>query len=190
MTKDEFMTLVLEGKPIEGGSEAHKILVEYSNEAMKITAELNGSYHAPEEVNKLFSKLIGKEVDNTFFMFPPFYTDFGKNITVGKNVFFNTGCSFQDRGGITIGDGTQIGMNVTIATLNHGFDLKTRNTTYPSPVIIGKNVWIGSNVTIVPGAVIGDNSVIAAGAVVKGTIPENVVAAGCPAKVIRNIEVE
>jgi acetyltransferase-like isoleucine patch superfamily enzyme len=133
---------------------------------------------------------LGKEVDNTFFMFPPFYTDFGKNITVGKNVFFNTGCSFQDRGGITIGDGTQIGMNVTIATLNHGFDLKTRNTTYPSPVIIGKNVWSGSNVTIVPGAVIGDNSVIAAGAVVKGTIPENVVAAGCPAKVIRNIEVE
>lgn len=189
MTEKEFMDLVLEGKPIEGGTEEHRMLVKYSNDAMRITAELNNSYHEPKEVNELFSKLIGKEVDDTFFMFPPFYTDFGKNINVGRNVFINTGCSFQDRGGITIGDGAQIGMNVTIATLNHGFDLKTRNITYPMPVIIGKNVWIGSNVTIVPGAVIGDNSVIAAGAVVTGSIPSDVVAAGCPAKVIRNIDV-
>lgn len=187
MTNEEFMSLILEEKPIRGGTEAHKMLVQYSNEAMRITSELNTGYHEPKEVNELFSKLIGKEVDETFFMFPPFYTDFGKNITVGKNVFINIGCSFQDRGGITIGDGTQIGMNVTIATLNHGFDLESRNTTYPLPVKIGKNVWIGSNVTIVPGVSIGDNSVIAAGAVVAKNIPTNVVAGGCPAKIIREI---
>ncbi len=187
MTKDEFMNIIKEGKAIEAGSDAHKMLVEYSNDALRITAELNSSYHEPEQVRELFSKLIGKEVDDSFFIFPPFYTDFGKNITVGRNVFINTGCSFQDRGGIIIGDGAQIGMNVTIATLNHGLDLKTRNTTYALPVVIGKNVWIGSNATIIPGVTIGDNSVIAAGAVVVKNIPENVVAAGCPAKPIKNI---
>ena len=187
MTDIEFMELVLEGKAIKVGTKEHEMLRKYSNNAIKITMELNNTYHEPKQVNELFSKLIGKEVDDTFFMFPPFYTDFGKNITVGKNVFINTGCSFQDRGGITIGDGSQIGMNVTIATLNHGFDLETRNTTYPLPVVIGKNVWIGSNVTIVPGAVIGDNSVIAAGATVVGNIPTNVIAAGCPAKAIKKI---
>ena len=84
MTDSEFMNMVKNSQPIEGGTEAHKILVKYSNEAMKITAELNNKYHEPAEVNNLFSKLIGKEVDDTFFLFPPFYTDFGKNITVGK----------------------------------------------------------------------------------------------------------
>ena len=87
-----------------------------------------------------------------------------------------------------IGDGTQIGMNVTIATLNHGFDLGSRNTTYPFPVIIGKNVWIGSNATILPGVTIGDNAVIGAGAVVAKDIPENAIAVGVPAKVIKYIQ--
>ncbi|KAA9019467.1 DapH/DapD/GlmU-related protein, partial [Niallia endozanthoxylica] len=100
---------------------------------------------------------------------------------------FITGCSFQDRGGITIGDGTMIGMNVTIATLNHGLSIKTRNTTYPSPVIIRENVWIGSNATILPGATIGDNSVVAAGAVVTKDVPENTVVAGVLAKVVKEI---
>ncbi|MNJ49535.1 putative acetyltransferase [compost metagenome] len=96
---------------------------------------------------EIFSELTGKKVDSSFMCFPPFYTDFGKIITIGKNVFFNTGCAFQDRGGISIGDGTMIGMNVTIAT-NHGLPLETRNTTYPFPVIIGEIVWIGSNATL------------------------------------------
>lgn len=101
----------------------------------------------------------------------------------GKNVFLNARCSFQDRGGITIVDGTLIGMNVTIATLNHGLPLGTRNTTFPSPVIIGNNVWIGSNATILPGVTIGNNSVVAAGAVVTKDVPENTVVAGVQAKV-------
>ncbi|MEG0475897.1 MAG: DapH/DapD/GlmU-related protein, partial [Carnobacterium sp.] len=113
-----------------------------------------------------------------------------KNITIGKNVFFNIGCSFQDRGGIRIGNGTLIGMNVTIATLNHGLSLETRNTTYPSPVAIGENVWIGSNSTILPGVTIGNGSVIAAGAVVAKDVPENTVVAGVPAKAIKKINNE
>ena len=105
---------------------------------------------------------------------------------IGKNVFFNTGCSFQDRGGIIIKDNVFIGMNVTISTLNHGFDLEHRSTTYPSKVIIGNNVWIGSSVNILGGVTIGDNSIIAAGALVNRDVPSNVIVGGGACKNNKN----
>ena len=77
-----------------------------------------------------------------------------KNITVGKNVFINSGCRFQDQGGITIGDGALIGHNVVLATLNHDFSPEKRSTMHPSHIVIGKNVWIGANATVVPGVTI------------------------------------
>lgn len=187
MNTNEFMELVKRGEAIAGGTEAHAFLVQYSNEALRITAELNGSYHEPDEVRALFSRLTGKTVDATFFMFPPFYTDFGKNITIGENVFLNTGCTFQDRGGIAIGDGTQIGQNVVLCTLNHGISPDKRHITYPFPVVIGKNVWVGANATVVPGVTVGDNAIIAAGAVVTKDVPENAVVGGVPAKVMKMI---
>jgi acetyltransferase-like isoleucine patch superfamily enzyme len=193
MDMKDFIDFCKKGNPISGeNKELHELLTQCSYQAQKITMELNTSYHSKEEIVEIFSKLTGTEVDSSFMCFPPFYTDFGRNINIGKNVFFNTGCSFQDRGGISIGDGTMIGMNVTIATLNHGLPLETRNVTYPSPVIIGKNVWIGSNATILPGVTIGDNSVVAAGAVVTKDVQENTVVAGVPAKelnkIINNLE--
>lgn len=187
MDKNQFMELIERCEPIVGETEAHAVLVRYSNEALRITAELNGSYHEPDEVRALFSQLTGKDIDESCFMFPPFYTDFGKNISLGKNVFLNTGCIFQDCGGITIGDKTLIGQNVVLSTLNHGFEPENRNTTYPSPIVIGQNVWIGANATIVPGVTIGDNAIIAAGAVVTKDVPENVVVGGVPAKIIKKI---
>jgi len=165
----------------------HGLLTQCSYEAQKITMKLNTSYHSKEEIVEIFRELTGEKVDSSFMCFPPFYTDFGKNITIGKDVFFNTGCSFQDRGGISIGNGSMLGMNVTIATLNHGLSSEKRNTTYPSPVLVGENVWIGSNATILPGVTIGDNSVVAAGAVVTKDVPKNSVVAGVPAKVIKEI---
>lgn len=188
MDMKEFIDFCKKGNPISGeDKELHGLLTQCSFEAQKITMELNTSYHSKEEIVGIFSELTGSEVDSSFMCFPPFYTDFGKNISIGKNVFFNTGCSFQDRGGITIGNGCQIGMNVTIATLNHGLSLEKRNTTYSSPVEIGGNVWIGSNATILPGVTIGDNSVVAAGAVVTKDVPGNAVVAGVPAKVVKEI---
>jgi len=188
MEMKEFINFCKKGNSISGeDKELYGLLTQCSYQAQKITMELNTSYHSKEEIVEIFSELTGNKVDSSFMCFPPFYTDFGKNITVGKNVFFNTGCSFQDRGGINIGDGTMIGMNVTIATLNHGLPLETRNVTYPSPVIIGDNVWIGSNATILPGVTIGDNSVVAAGAVVTKDVPANTVVAGVPAKELKKI---
>lgn len=172
-------------KPICVGSETHVLMCQVSNEAMRITSELNGSYHTPEQVRALFTKLTGKMVDESFVLFPPFYTDFGRNITVGKNVFINSGCHFQDQGGITIGDGSQIGHNVTLATLNHGIAPEDRQTLYPAPITIGKNVWIGASATIVPGVTIGDHSIVGAGSVVTRNVAENTIVAGVPARVIR-----
>ncbi|MCB2292355.1 sugar O-acetyltransferase [Clostridium algoriphilum] len=176
------------GEAVEGGSELHRVMIDLSQKALKLTAELNGQYHTPEEVRKLFSLLIGKPVDATFTMFPPFYTDCGKNICMGKNVFINTGCRFQDQGGIAIGDGVLIGHNVMLATLNHDIDPRKRSTMHPAPIVIGKNVWIGANAIVVPGVTIGDGAVIAAGAVVTKDVPANVIVGGVPAKIIREIE--
>ena len=190
MNLSEFLEHLNRGETVIGGSEVHQFMHEVSQQALKITVELNGSYHEPEEINILFSELIGKPIDPSFRMFPPFYTDCGKNITIGKNVFINSGCRFQDQGGITIGEGTLIGHNAVLATLNHDFAPDKRSSMHPAPIVIGKNVWLGANVTIVPGVTIGDGSIIAAGAVVTKDVPPNVVVGGVPAKILKKIEVE
>lgn len=188
MDMNDFIEFCKKGNPISGeDKELHELLTQRSYEALRITTALNSSHHSREEIVDIFSELTGNQVDASFMCFLPFHTDFGMNITIGKNVFLNTGCSFQDRGGIRIGDGTMIGMNVAIVTLNHGLDLETRSTTFPSPVVIGKNVWIGTNATILPGVTIGDNSVVAAGAVVTKDVTENTVVAGVPATFMKKI---
>lgn len=190
MDLEAFLEQLNSGKPVEGGSEAHLFMHGASQEALKITAEINGSYHTPEELRALFSQLIGQPVDESFALFPPFHTDCGKNIHIGKNVFLNMGCKFQDQGGIYIGDGALIGHNVVLATLNHAMSPSRRGTMIPAPIHIGKNVWIGSNATILPGVTIGDGAIVAAGAVVTRDVPENTIVGGVPAKVIRHLREE
>lgn len=190
MDLDTFLAHLNSGTPVTGGGEAHMYMHTVSQEALRITAEINGSYHEPEELRALFSKLIGKPVDDSFMLFPPFHTDCGKNITIGKNVFLNMGCKFQDQGGIFIGDGTLIGHNVVIATLNHAMAPQDRGTMIPAPVHIGKQVWIGSNATILPGVTICDGAIVAAGAVVTRDVPENTIVGGVPARIIRTISEE
>ena len=190
MDLEAFLDHLNSGKQVQGGSEAHLFMHSASQEALKITAEINGSYHTPEELRELFSQLIGKPVDESFGLFPPFYTDCGKNITVGKQVFINMGCKFQDQGGITIGDGALIGHNVVLATLNHAKSPKDRGSMIPAPIHIGKNVWIGANATVLPGVTIGDGAIVAAGAVVAKDVPENTIVGGVPAKTIRHLSEE
>ncbi len=103
-------------------------------------------------------------------------------------MFINSGCCFQDQGGIVLGDGCLIGHQVVIATLNHDLDPKKRGGMYPAPVVLGKNVWVGAHATILAGVTIGDDSVIAAGAVVTKNVPAGVVACGVPARVIRQLD--
>ena len=188
MNTSEFLEYMNSGKYVEAGSQAHLCMTRLSFEAMKITAEINSAFREPSQIRELFSSLIGKEVDEGFVLFPPFTTDCGKNITLGKNVFINSGCRFQDQGGITIGDNALIGHNVVIATLNHDMNPEKRSNLIPSPVKIGSRVWIGSGSIILPGVTIGDNAVIGAGSVVTKDIPENAIAVGSPARVIKYVD--
>lgn len=175
-------------------SEEHPGYAAYANslfqEAIQIGMEINNRYHTPEELRELMERLTGKEIDDTFRLFPPFYTDFGKNITIGKDVFVNSGCHFQDQGGITIGDGSLIGHNVVLATINHDLDPRNNRKNHYAPITIGNHVWIGSNATILPGVNIGDWAVVAAGAVVTKDVPAYAVVGGIPAKILKTIENE
>ena len=189
ITTQEFRELMQKGTYVEAGSEIFEAFHKFSQEALKITSEINGKYNPPEKIRELFSKLTEREIDETFGLFPPFYTDCGKNIKIGKNVFINSCCRFQDQGGIEIGDGSLIGHNTTIATLNHDFNPAKRQNLTPNAVKIGKNVWIGSDCTILPGVEIGDGAIVGAGSVVTKSVPENTIVAGNPAKVIRKLEV-
>ena len=184
---DEFRNIMAEGRLVEG--EMLEIFHKLSQDALKITTELNNKYHTKEEIIDLFSKLTGRKVDKTFRLFPPFHTDCGKNIKIGKNVFINACCKFQDQGGIEIGNGVLIGHNVTLATLNHDERPQFRQNIYPKPIKIEDNVWIGSNATILQGITIGKGAIVGACAVVTKDVPENTIVAGVPAKIIRKVKI-
>lgn len=190
MNLKSFLESLNSKESIGNNREEIDVMRYYSREAQKITMKINTEFLEPEELHQLMSELIGKPIDESFVLFPPFHTDFGKNISLGKDVFINAGCKFQDQGGIFIDDGALIGHNVVLATLNHNIDPKKRHEAQPAPIHIGKGVWIGANATVTPGVSIGDNAVIAAGAVVTKDVPNNTIVGGVPAKIIKEIQTE
>lgn len=187
MSDKEFVKYAAEGNLIVAGSAIHQKMHSMSQRALCLTAKINSAYHSPEELRELMSELIDQPLDESFGLFPPFYTDCGQNISIGCRTFINMGCSFQDWGGITIGDDCLIGHNCTICTVNHSKDTQKRGNMTCIPVNIGNRVWIGANVTILPGVSIGEGAIIAAGAVVTKNVEPNTIVAGVPAKKIKNI---
>ncbi|WP_309067701.1 DapH/DapD/GlmU-related protein [Microbacterium sp.] len=175
------------GGRIAAGSPHHLTMHRISQAALRVTGELNSGCHPPERVRELLAGLTGRAVDDTVTVFPPLRSDFGRNITLGRRVFINSGCAFQDQGGITIGDDCLIGHNTVFATLNHDLDPARRGDLLPAPIVIGRNVWIGANVTVLPGVTIGDDAVVAAAAVVTKDVPSGAVVVGSPARVVRRV---
>lgn len=188
MNNSEFLNFMDENTYIDKDSIILQKFYELSERARKITTELNNKYHTQDEIRKLFSELTNKTIDNSFRMFPPFYTECGINITVGKNVFINACCKFQDQAGIEIGNNVLIGHSVVIATLNHDFQIENRLSMHAHKVKIGNDVWIGSNATILPGITINDGAIIGAGSVVTKDVPKNTIVTGNPAKIIKHIQ--
>jgi acetyltransferase-like isoleucine patch superfamily enzyme len=188
MNLQEFLDHVRSGAVLVGGSDEHAFLHEAAQDALRITAELNTGYRTPEEVRALLSRLTGRTVPESVTVFPPFHCEFGKNLTIGEDVFLNMGCTFQDAGGITIGDGTLVGHGCTVVTLNHAVDPDRRADMIPAPVVIGRRVWLGAGVTVVPGVTIGDGAIVGAGAVVTKDVPANTIVAGVPARQIRRLD--
>ena len=185
MELQDFLHHVDSGAAIEERSPQHRFMVDAAQEAFRVTAELNTGLCSPDEVRTLLGRLTGGSVDESVTVFPPFYTEFGKNLRLGKFVFINLGCRFQDTGGITIGDGTLVGHGSTLTTLNHRVDPARRADMLPSPIMIGRNVWLGAGVTVVPGVTIGDGAIVGAGAVVTKDVAADTITAGVPARVVR-----
>lgn len=190
MDLDGFKKVMASGGEVAGGSEAHIYMHGAAQEAMRLTNELNGRYHEPDEVREIFSRIIGKPVDESFGLFPPFYTDHGKNITIGRGVFINMCCCFQDQGGIEIGDGCLIGHRVVLATIDHDAAPSRRANMKHAPIKIGNRVWIGAGAIVTKGVTIGDGAIVAAGAVVTRDVPKNTIVGGVPARIIRELTSE
>jgi acetyltransferase-like isoleucine patch superfamily enzyme len=157
--------------------------------AMAITAALNRlTLNHADQVRALFGELIGRNVDDSFLLIPPFYTTGGADIRVGRNVFVNQNCTFYDLGGLDIADDVMIGPNVSIITSGHPVaPSQRRASVVAKPVVIERNVWIAAGATIIGGVTVGENSVVAAGSVVTRDVPPNTLVGGNPARVIRSI---
>jgi acetyltransferase-like isoleucine patch superfamily enzyme len=165
--------------------EYHK-LRDASFATKKLLLRLNQSAD-PEEIRALLSRITGREIDESSAIFPPFHINYGKHTEIGKNVFINFDCVFLDYGGITIGDCVFIAPQVSLLTEGHPVSPENRHSLTVAPIHIKRNAWIGANATIMQGVTIGENAVVAAGAVVTKDVPENTVVGGIPAKIIKAI---
>jgi acetyltransferase-like isoleucine patch superfamily enzyme len=183
MSSDDRTKIIARGTP-----ESAAMLVTVRR-AMAITASLNRlTFDDADEIRALFSDLIGKKVDDSFLLIPPFYTTGGVDISVGRNVFVNQNCTFYDLGGLDIADDVMIGPNVSIITSGHPIEPSQRRAfVVAKPIVINKNVWIGACATSIGGITVGENSVVAAGSVVTRDVPPNALVGGNPARVIRSI---
>ncbi len=181
------MERLLTERTVPAGDPDFEVLNACAREAQMIAAEINTGFHEWPEIAELMGKLTGKPVPEGFCLFPPVYSDFGRNIKFGKGVFINSGCCFQGHGGITIGDGCQIGHQVVFATVNHGNDPERRHDLFVAPIVLRKNVWVGAHATILPGVTIGHDSIVAAGSVVTHNVPPMTIVAGVPAKPVKSL---
>lgn len=159
---------------------------EAVNKTMKLSNLLNSSTDTGQ-IRERLSEIIGTRIDDSTTVFIPFHTNFGRFITLGKNIFINHACSFLDLGGITIEDDVMIGPRVNIISENHPVEISMRKTLVPGRVVIRKNAWIGAAAIIMPGVTIGENSVVAAGALVTKDVDPNTLVAGVPARPIKEL---
>ena len=175
------------GETIEANNpEVHK-LREVSFDTKKLLVQLNNSFD-PAETRDLLSQITGSEIDESVAVFTPLYINYGKNTKIGKNVFINFDCVFLDLGGITIEEGVLIAPKVSLLSEGHPLSPDDRQSLVPGHIHIRKNAWIGAGATILPGVTIGENAVVAAGAVVSKDVPANTVVGGIPAKIIKSIQ--
>lgn len=174
------------GEIIRQNDPEYPKVMEVVTRTIAISSKLNSSTDV-DQIRERLSEIIGSDLDKSTTIFAPFYTNFGRFIRIGKNVFINHACSFLDMGGITIEDDVLIGPKVNLITENHPLDPGDRKSLICKPITVKRNAWIGAAATILPGVTIGENSIVAAGAVVSKNVPANTIAGGVPAKLLRNL---
>ena len=174
------------GEPIRLDDPEYGKIQEVVDRTLRLSSKLNSSGNV-DEIREYVSAITGRKVDESTTIFAPLYVNFGQFIQLGKNVFINHACSFLDMGGITIEDDVLIGPRVNLVTENHPLDPSDRRALITKPIVIKRKAWIGAGATILPGVTIGENAVIAAGAVVSKDVPASTVVGGVPAKFIKTI---
>jgi acetyltransferase-like isoleucine patch superfamily enzyme len=184
--KDIFERLKNGETLLPGDPEAYK-LMDACYATKKLLVQMNNSSD-PSEIRDLLSRVTGSEIDESVAVFTPLYINYGKNTRIGKNVFINFDCVFLDLGGITIEENVKIAPKVSLLSEGHPVSTVNRQSLMAGPICIKKNAWIGANATILPGITIGENSIVAAGAVVSKDVPDNAIVGGIPAKIIKHIE--
>ncbi|WP_185218011.1 sugar O-acetyltransferase [Sphingobacterium mizutaii] len=184
-TKDIFERL-RNGETIPANDPQAYKMIEASNNTKKFLVQMNNSSD-PAEIRNFFGQIIGSHVDDTVTVFTPLHINYGKHTKIGKNVFINFDCVFLDLGGITIEDGVLIAPKVSLLSEGHPTSPERRHSLTPGHIHIKKNAWIGANATILPGVTIGENAIVASGAVVSKDVPDNTIVGGVPAKIIKNV---
>ncbi|MDU0967917.1 MAG: DapH/DapD/GlmU-related protein [Actinomycetaceae bacterium] len=187
MNREEYQAAIDDGGRLEPGSELAEFMTAASERARRIYADLNGSYHTPDEVRGLMSELIGEPVADSVRVFPPFYSDFGLHLHIGADTFINSGVHVQDQGGVFLGERVLVGHDVVFATVNHDLAPKRRGVLTTAPIHVGDDVWIGAKAVILPGVTIGEGAVVAAGAVITRDVEPYTVVGGVPAKAIKQV---
>ncbi|RYC67610.1 MULTISPECIES: sugar O-acetyltransferase [Spirosoma] len=175
------------GEPLRKDDPDYARFGEVVARTIRLCVTMNATATDTDQVRSQLGEIIGVDIDPSTTIFPPFHTNFGRFIRLGKNIFINHACSFLDIGGIIIEDDVQIGPRVNLTSENHPLDPADRTTLIPRPVVIKRNAWIGAGATILPGVTVGENAIVAAGAVVSRDVPPNTVVAGVPARVVKSL---
>jgi len=165
--------------------EAYKMREE-SFVTKKLLVQMNNTPE-PDEIRNLLGQITGSKIDQSVVIFTPLHINYGKHTKIGKNVFINFDCVFLDLGGIIIEDNVFIAPKVSLLSEGHPTSVEDRHSLIPKAVHLKKNAWIGAGATILPGVTIGENAVVAAGAVVSKDVPDNTIVGGIPAKFINDI---
>lgn len=186
--KDDNLHSRIVGKEIVKDSILFKEIHIVKENNARLLADMNNGYRSQEKIRCYMEKITGEEIDDSVTISTPFYTDFGKHIHFGKDIFINQNVTFVDLGGITVEDQVLIGPGVHLITVNHLIDPEKRRGLVVKPIYIKKNAWIGGAAIILPDITIGENSIVAAGSVVTKDVPDNVIVAGTPAKIVTKIE--
>lgn len=186
MELEKLYQYINSGKVIPNEDPIFQQIFPFVTETLKLVGKMNASGDITE-ARKILGQIIGRDIHETTTLFPPFTINFGRFTKIGKHVFINSGCSFLDLGGITLEDHVMLAPQVKLMTETHPLDPITRRGLIPKPIHIKRNAWIGAGATILPGVTVGENSVVAAGAVVSKDVPENTVVGGIPAKWIKGI---
>lgn len=174
------------GEPIRLDDPQYPKVLAVVARTLQLSAALNTSTDI-DQIRERLSEIFGYPLEESTTVFAPFYTNFGRFTRIGKNVFINHACSFLDMGGITLEDQVLLGPKVNLITENHPVDPTDRRALICKPIVIKRNAWIGAAATILPGVTIGENAIVAAGAVVSKDVAANTVVGGVPAKFIKTI---